>query len=78
MPQASWFRWAFDDPHEIEEWANLRLVRSRPLMDAGDELMQHAPWSMKFITRWALWLIRSKGAGYLLNQFLVESEKNTP
>ena len=73
MPQASWFRWPCDDPHEIESWANLRLVQSRTFLDAGDELMQHAPWSMRFFTRWAPWLIRGKVAGYRLNRFMVDS-----
>ena len=73
MSQASWFRWPCDDPHEIETWANLRLVQSRTFLDAGDELMQYAPWSMRFFTRWVPWLIRGKVAGYRLNRFVIES-----
>ena len=72
MSQESWFRWACNDPHEIESWANLRLIQSRTLIDAGADLMQYAPWSIRFLSRWAPWLIRSKVDGYRLNQLIVD------
>ncbi|MEO1296029.1 MAG: class I SAM-dependent methyltransferase [Cyanobacteria bacterium J06636_16] len=72
MSQASWFRWACDDPHEIESWANLRLVQSRTFFDAGEELMKQMPWSTRFFVQWTPWLIRSKVQGYRLNRFVVE------
>lgn len=73
MSQDSWFRWACDDPHEIEGWANLRLVRSRNFLDADSDLMRHAPWQMRFLVRWAPWLIRRQVEGYCLNRFVVET-----
>jgi len=73
MSQDSWFRWACNDPHEIETWANVRLNRSRTLLEAGDDLMQYAPRSMRFFARWAPWLIRNKVAGYRLNKFVVNN-----
>ncbi|NEP17251.1 MAG: class I SAM-dependent methyltransferase [Leptolyngbya sp. SIO4C1] len=73
LPQASWFRWACDDPREIERWGNLRLVQSRTFFDAGAELMQQVPWQTRFFVRWTPWLIRSKVQGYRLNRFVIES-----
>ena len=73
MSQESWFRWVCDDPHEIESWANLRLVRSQTFLDAGPELRQQFPWSMRLIVRWMPWLIRRQVQGYRLNRFVVES-----
>jgi len=73
MSQDSWFRWACDDPHEIERWANLRLVRSRTFLDAGPDLMKRAPFPFGLLARWAPWLIRGKLDGYRLNQFVVEA-----
>ncbi|MEL6353812.1 MAG: class I SAM-dependent methyltransferase [Cyanobacteria bacterium J06627_28] len=71
MSQDSWFRWVCDDPHEIESWANLRLVLSRTFLDADPDLVKHAPWQMRFLARWAPWLIRGKVEGYRLNRFMV-------
>jgi len=73
MAQESWFRWGCDDPHEIESWGNLRLVQSRTFLDAGPELMRHAPWPTALIARWAPWLIRSKVDDYRLNRFVIEA-----
>ena len=73
MSQDSWFRWACDDPHEIERWANLQLVQSRTLLDASPDLMTHAPWQFKILARWAPWLMRRSLEGYRLNQFVVGS-----
>lgn len=77
MSQESWFRWACDDPHEIESWANLRLVRSRTFMDASPDLLQQAPQPTKFLMRWAPWLLRNKVEGYRLNRFVVETTQAT-
>ncbi|NEQ95451.1 MAG: class I SAM-dependent methyltransferase [Cyanothece sp. SIO2G6] len=74
LSQESWFRWVCNDPHEIETWgANLRLVRSRTLLDADPDLMKQAPLQMRVLSRWLPWLIRGKLDGYWLNRFLVES-----
>ncbi|ESA37498.1 tetracenomycin c synthesis protein [Leptolyngbya sp. Heron Island J] len=73
LPQESWFRWACNDPHELETWgANLRLVQSRTFLDADPDLMKQAPRQIRFLARWAPWLIRGKLKGYRLNQFLIE------
>ena len=73
MSQDSWFRWACDDPHELETWgANLHLVKSRTFLDAGSDLMKYAPLQIKILARWAPWLIRRQLAGYRLNRFVVE------
>ena len=73
MSQESWFRWACDDPHEIETWGkNLRLVRSHTFLDASPDLMKQAPIQIRFLARWAPWLIRGKVEGYRLNRFLIE------
>ena len=72
MSQESWFRWACDDPQEIEDWGNLRLVRSRTFFDADAELMKQVPWQTSFFVRWTPWLIRRKVQGYRLNWFIVE------
>ncbi|MGD1953089.1 MAG: class I SAM-dependent methyltransferase [Leptolyngbyaceae cyanobacterium] len=73
MSQDSWFRWACDDPNELETWgANLHLVKSRTFLDAGSDLMKYAPLQIKILARWAPWLIRRQLAGYRLNRFVVE------
>ncbi|MEM8639742.1 MAG: class I SAM-dependent methyltransferase [Cyanobacteria bacterium P01_G01_bin.54] len=70
----SWFRWACDDPHEIETWAaNLRLVRSRTFLDADPELIKQAPLQIRLVAQWLPWLIRGKVDGYRLNRFLIET-----
>ncbi|MEM6452126.1 MAG: class I SAM-dependent methyltransferase [Cyanobacteria bacterium P01_D01_bin.105] len=71
LPQASWFRWACDDPSEIESWGNLQLVRSRSFLDADDELKAQMPWPTKFFVQWFPWLLRRKIEGYRLNKFMV-------
>ncbi|MEM6436521.1 MAG: class I SAM-dependent methyltransferase [Cyanobacteria bacterium P01_D01_bin.115] len=71
LSQDSWFRWACDDPHEIEVWGNLQLVESRTFLDASPELMKQVPWQMRFFAQWAPWLIRQKVDGYRLNRFVV-------
>jgi O-methyltransferase involved in polyketide biosynthesis len=73
MSTDSWFRWICDDPHEIETWGNLRLVKSRTLLEADPDLIRHAPWNLALIMRWAPWLIRKKLEGYRLNWFMVTS-----
>ncbi|MEL6232692.1 MAG: class I SAM-dependent methyltransferase [Cyanobacteria bacterium J06636_28] len=73
MSQDSWFRWACDDPHEIEHWAALQLAQSRTLLDASPDLMKHAPWQFRILARWAPWLMRRSLEGYRLNQFLIGS-----
>lgn len=71
LSKDSWFRWACDDPSEIEDWANVKLERSRTLLDAGPELMKYAPWYVKFMARWLPWLIRRQVDGYRLNRLVV-------
>ncbi|MGD1930554.1 MAG: hypothetical protein ACFB12_16750 [Leptolyngbyaceae cyanobacterium] len=71
LSQESWFRWACDDPHEIEAWGNLQLVESRTFLDASPDLMKHVPWQMRLFAQWAPWLIRKKVEGYRLNRFVV-------
>lgn len=73
MSPDSWFRWGCDDPHEIEDWADLHLVQSRTFLDADPELMKQIPWSMSLVVRWAPWLIRGKVDSYRLNKFVVGS-----
>lgn len=73
MSKESWFRWACDDPHEIERWTNLRLVQSRTFLDASPDLMRFAPWQIRLLAKWAPWLIRSRMEGYRLNRFTVEA-----
>lgn len=51
MSQDSWFRWICNDPHEIEGWGDLRLVRSRTFLDASPDLIQHVPGVMGFTLR---------------------------
>ena len=73
MSQESWYRWVCDDPYEIEAWANLQLIQSRTFLDADADLMQHAPWSIRFFVRWVPWLMRNTVGGYRLNRFIVKS-----
>jgi O-methyltransferase involved in polyketide biosynthesis len=73
LPQESWFRWVCNDPSEIEQWSNLQLARSRTLLDANPDLLQHAPRSMRFMMRWLPWLVRAKVDGYRLNRFVVKT-----
>ncbi|MEM6453147.1 MAG: class I SAM-dependent methyltransferase [Cyanobacteria bacterium P01_D01_bin.105] len=71
MSQDSWFRWACDDPSEIEDWANVKLERSRTFLDGGPELMKYAPFYVSFLARWLPWLIRRQVNGYRLNRFVI-------
>ena len=72
MSPDSWFRWACDDPREIENWANLRLVRSLTFLDADPAMLKKASPTLSIIARWAPWILRSKVNNYRLNQFVVE------
>ncbi|MEM9135800.1 MAG: class I SAM-dependent methyltransferase [Cyanobacteria bacterium P01_F01_bin.42] len=72
MSSESWFRWACDDPREIESWANLKLEQSRTFLDAPADLNQHLPLQLRLIARWAPWIVRKKLDSYRLNRFVVQ------
>ncbi|WP_163575187.1 class I SAM-dependent methyltransferase [Halomonas faecis] len=68
LPKSSWFRWAVDDPRELER-LGLTLIQSRSFADAGSELIRPLPWSMRFLIRWAPWALKRMTKGYQLNRF---------
>jgi O-methyltransferase involved in polyketide biosynthesis len=68
LPKSSWFRWAVDEPRDLER-LGLTLIRSRSFADAGPELIRHLPWSMRFLIRWAPWALKRMTKGYQLNRF---------
>lgn len=69
----SWFRWVCDDPGEIEQWGDLKLVRSRTFIDANPDLIQQVPGFMGFLLRWLPWLVKGKVESYRLNRFVVKT-----
>ena len=73
MSKNSWFRWSCDDPHEVQSWGDLRLVQSRTIIDAGDDILKSVPWPYGFISRYMPWLIRGMVSGYKINLFVVGS-----
>jgi O-methyltransferase involved in polyketide biosynthesis len=73
LPQTSWFRWACNDPCELEGWANIQLTRSRTMLDAKPELKQQAPWPLNWLLLWAPWLLQNKLKHYRLNRFVVST-----
>jgi O-methyltransferase involved in polyketide biosynthesis len=68
LPQTSWFRWACDDPRDIERFG-WRLERSRTFFDAGAELVRCLPWTLRILVRYFRWLPLRDVHGYRLNLF---------
>lgn len=68
LPKSSRFRWAVDDPRDLEG-LGLGLIRSRSFPDAGSELIPHLPGSMRFLSRWAPRGLKRMTQGYRLNRF---------
>jgi methyltransferase (TIGR00027 family) len=67
LPPASWFRWACDNPHDIEKFG-WRLERSRTFFDAGPELVRCLPWTLRVLVRYFRWLPLRDVHGYRLNR----------
>lgn len=68
LPQASWFRWACDDPREVESWnGSFRLLASRSFLDADDDLVARFPLAWRLLTRYAPWVLRPRIGNYRLN-----------
>jgi hypothetical protein len=68
--QTSWFRWACDDPRDIEKFG-WRLERSRTFCDAGAELVRCLPWTLPVLVRYFRWLPLRDMHGYRLNRLRV-------
>jgi len=68
LPKASWFRWAVDDPKELER-LGIRLMRSRSFADADPELAKHFPWLYRLLFGMAPWVLRRMTQGYRLNRY---------
>ncbi len=73
LPKASWFRWACDDPQQVERWVEgMKLVRSRTFLDADPNLFKFAPFPTGLLLRFAPWLLKKRFESYRLNKFIVE------
>lgn len=71
LSQDSWFRWACDDPTEIQGWVpGLTLADSGTFIDAAPDLMRGLPGIFGFVARYAPWLLRLAMKGYRLNRFV--------
>jgi len=68
LSKASWFRWAVDDPKELER-LGICLTRSRSFADADPELTKHFPWLYRLLFRMAPWILRRMTQGYRLNRY---------
>lgn len=70
LSKDSWFRWACDDPRQIEGWVpGLELVESKTFVDARKELLRRVPFPWGILSRAAPWLVRRMVRGYRLNRF---------
>ena len=73
LPRASWFRWALDDPYEMESWgAGLKLRASNTFLDADRELIECLPRMARFTMRIMPFVWRRRIAGYRLNLVVVD------
>lgn len=72
LPRESWFRWACDDPRELESWGiGLVLDRSRTFLDAGPEVRRRFPLAMRWAVALAPWFLRRRVGAYRLNRYVV-------
>jgi len=70
LPAESWFRWAVEDPREIERWVpGMTLVSSDTFVDADRDLLGRAPFPYALLSRWAPGLMRWLLRGYRINRF---------
>ena len=70
LPTTSWFKWACDDPKEIESWqGNLRLIETKTFFDADEVIINKLPLAMRVVMRYFPFLIRKKIENYHLNLF---------
>lgn len=68
LPKASWFRWACDDPRDLERFG-LRLIRSRSMLDIGLELRRLMPWPIRLMLKMP-WLWPSDVRKYGINLYV--------
>lgn len=67
LPPTSWFRWACNDPRELES-LDLELLESKTFLDAHPGLVASLPWTLRVLVRWAPGLLRRGVGGYRLNR----------
>ncbi len=68
LPKESWFRWACDDPKEVEKWGvGLKLLDSKTFLDADHDLVGKLPFLLQFMVRYLPGVMRASVAGYRLN-----------
>lgn len=70
LPPASWFRWACDNPEEVED-LGLELIESQTFVDADRDIIACLPRAMRLVVRWFPYLLLWRIRGYRLNQFVV-------
>lgn len=79
LSRDSWFRWACDDPKEVESWdAKVRLVTSKTFLDADDDLVDRFPWHLRLLTRFAPKLLQRRVSGYRLNLAVISDKDEAP
>jgi O-methyltransferase involved in polyketide biosynthesis len=76
LPQASWFRWACDNPASITNWG-AQLVRSRDFLDASLELKKRFPFGLRLLATLFPSVLRKKMQGYKLNRYLLAAPLRT-
>ncbi|MEM9384496.1 MAG: class I SAM-dependent methyltransferase [Pseudomonadota bacterium] len=68
LPPESWFRWACDDPREMEAWmAGVSLDRSLTFLDMDKDLIRYLPWPQRIVMRFAPGLMARRVGGYRMN-----------
>jgi O-methyltransferase involved in polyketide biosynthesis len=77
LPKESWFRWACDDPKEVEAWsADLEVVESKTFAEADADIVQRMPFSVRLVVRWLPFLLLRKLRGYRLNRVRIGSRSD--
>jgi O-methyltransferase involved in polyketide biosynthesis len=69
LSKESWFRWACDDPREVETWRpGLEIIESKTFLDADPDILARLPTPTRLVVRWFPFLMLRKVGGYRLNR----------
>ncbi|MEN0064128.1 MAG: class I SAM-dependent methyltransferase [Myxococcota bacterium] len=66
----SWFKWACDDPGEVEEWApGIKLLDTMIMAEVSPAIRAHLPFTWRAMLMVTPWLVRWMTRNYRINQF---------
>lgn len=71
MPRNSWFKWACDEPKDVENLGGFTLMASKNFADIPPESYKHFSKKMYFALKYFRFLFKKRLAWYALNQYRI-------